>query len=320
MPPRSLRGSESRCARSPVPVTQAAASHPVILRGSDCARNAELGSAGNAPTEARGHPLPARPGGEPRGGIASRGGRGVRRPRRPGLSRPSRRDGLRPPPAPRGGAPPRAGGHGLESLHVPGAGLPGERRAVLRRPEQLPERGPRPSHRHPALPLHRLHGGGPPRRARGRGGGAARALRRAHPDPGPAPPRGPLPRRDAPHREGLPGEARPDLQRQGRARAQDAPSLQAQGNARAHASQPQGHLSSRPGRGPRASRGRSHRPIQPGSAEDLRDRGVLYASVDCYGLAARDLESYLSLAPQAKDAEDLAARVALLRHQASRLN
>ena len=50
--------------------------------------------------------------------------------------------------------------------------------------------------------------------------------------------------------------------------------------------------------------------IQPGSAEDLRDRGVLYAALDCYGLAARDLESYLALAPQAKDAEDLAARVA----------
>jgi regulator of sirC expression with transglutaminase-like and TPR domain len=60
--------------------------------------------------------------------------------------------------------------------------------------------------------------------------------------------------------------------------------------------------------------------IQPGSAEDLRDRGVLYASLDCYGLAARDLESYLALAPQAKDAEDLAARVAVLRMKASRLN
>ncbi|HUL78842.1 MAG TPA: transglutaminase-like domain-containing protein [Vicinamibacteria bacterium] len=60
--------------------------------------------------------------------------------------------------------------------------------------------------------------------------------------------------------------------------------------------------------------------IQPGSAEDLRDRGVLYASLDCYGLAARDLESYLALAPGAKDAEDLAARVALLRLKAARLN
>jgi len=60
--------------------------------------------------------------------------------------------------------------------------------------------------------------------------------------------------------------------------------------------------------------------IQPGSAEDLRDRGVLYASLDCYGLAARDLESYLALAPQAKDADDLAARVAGLRLRAARLN
>ncbi len=60
--------------------------------------------------------------------------------------------------------------------------------------------------------------------------------------------------------------------------------------------------------------------IQPGSAEDLRDRGILYAALDCYDLAARDLESYLALAPAAKDAEDLAARAALLRHKAARLN
>jgi regulator of sirC expression with transglutaminase-like and TPR domain len=60
--------------------------------------------------------------------------------------------------------------------------------------------------------------------------------------------------------------------------------------------------------------------IQPGSAEDLRDRGVLYAALDCYGLAARDLESYLALAPQARDAEELRSRVAELRRQAARLN
>ena len=60
--------------------------------------------------------------------------------------------------------------------------------------------------------------------------------------------------------------------------------------------------------------------IQPGSAEDLRDRGVLYAALDCYGLAARDLESYLALAPLARDAVDLAARVAQLKQQAARLN
>ncbi len=60
--------------------------------------------------------------------------------------------------------------------------------------------------------------------------------------------------------------------------------------------------------------------ILPGSAEDLRDRGLLYAALDCYALAARDLERYLSLAPRAKDAEETAARAALLRQQAARLN
>jgi len=60
--------------------------------------------------------------------------------------------------------------------------------------------------------------------------------------------------------------------------------------------------------------------LQPGSAEDLRDRGVLYAALDCYSLAARDLESYLALAPRAKDAEELQARVAQLKFKASRLN
>ncbi len=60
--------------------------------------------------------------------------------------------------------------------------------------------------------------------------------------------------------------------------------------------------------------------LQPGSADDLRDRGTLYAALDCYGLAARDLESYLALAPGAKDAEELRARAASLRQQAARLN
>jgi regulator of sirC expression with transglutaminase-like and TPR domain len=60
--------------------------------------------------------------------------------------------------------------------------------------------------------------------------------------------------------------------------------------------------------------------LQPGSAEDLRDRGVLFASLDCYALAARDLESYLARAPRAKDADELTLRVAELKFKASRLN
>jgi regulator of sirC expression with transglutaminase-like and TPR domain len=60
--------------------------------------------------------------------------------------------------------------------------------------------------------------------------------------------------------------------------------------------------------------------MQPGSAEDVRDRGILYAALDCYALAAGDLELYLSLAPGAKDAGELSARAARLRQQAGRLN
>jgi len=60
--------------------------------------------------------------------------------------------------------------------------------------------------------------------------------------------------------------------------------------------------------------------LSPDSAEDLRDRGVLYASLDCYARAATDLESYLALSPRTKDAEELAARVAELKFKAARLN
>jgi regulator of sirC expression with transglutaminase-like and TPR domain len=60
--------------------------------------------------------------------------------------------------------------------------------------------------------------------------------------------------------------------------------------------------------------------LDPENAEDLRDRGVLFAALDCYGLATRDLEAYLALAPRGPEAEELAARIAMLRQKASRLN
>jgi len=60
--------------------------------------------------------------------------------------------------------------------------------------------------------------------------------------------------------------------------------------------------------------------MDPESAEDVRDRGVIYAALDCYGLAARDLEAYVALAPRAADAEELRMRIAVLREKASRLN
>ena len=62
------------------------------------------------------------------------------------------------------------------------------------------------------------------------------------------------------------------------------------------------------------------RSLEPDSADELRDRGVLYAALDCYAAAAADLESYLALRPRCADASELAAKVAELRGRAARLN
>ena len=43
--------------------------------------------------------------------------------------------------------------------------------------------------------------------------------------------------------------------------------------------------------------------LDPDSAEDRRDRGLLHAAFDCYALAAADLEAYLALAPAAPEAK-----------------
>lgn len=42
--------------------------------------------------------------------------------------------------------------------------------------------------------------------------------------------------------------------------------------------------------------------LDPGSVEDLRDRGAVYLRLECYGQAKDDFETYLRLAPDAKDA------------------
>ena len=42
--------------------------------------------------------------------------------------------------------------------------------------------------------------------------------------------------------------------------------------------------------------------IDPASAEDTRDRGVIYSRLECYGQAKDDFERYLQLVPDAEDA------------------
>jgi regulator of sirC expression with transglutaminase-like and TPR domain len=60
--------------------------------------------------------------------------------------------------------------------------------------------------------------------------------------------------------------------------------------------------------------------LDPESGEELRDRGLLYAALDCYGLALRDLEAYLARFPGVPEAAELAQHVAALRGKAARLN
>jgi regulator of sirC expression with transglutaminase-like and TPR domain len=60
--------------------------------------------------------------------------------------------------------------------------------------------------------------------------------------------------------------------------------------------------------------------VNPGSAEDVRDRGVLYAALDCYGLAVRDLEAFLTLVPRAPEASEVRDQLADLRRRAALLN
>ncbi|HVR71743.1 MAG TPA: tetratricopeptide repeat protein [Vicinamibacteria bacterium] len=60
--------------------------------------------------------------------------------------------------------------------------------------------------------------------------------------------------------------------------------------------------------------------VNPRSGEDVRDRGLLYAALDCYNLAARDLQAYVELFPRAPEAAELREQVAEYRGKAARVN
>jgi regulator of sirC expression with transglutaminase-like and TPR domain len=60
--------------------------------------------------------------------------------------------------------------------------------------------------------------------------------------------------------------------------------------------------------------------LDPDSAEERRDRGLLHAAFDCYALAAADLEAYLALAPAAPEAKAVRIKMTQMRTLAARLN
>ena len=59
--------------------------------------------------------------------------------------------------------------------------------------------------------------------------------------------------------------------------------------------------------------------VVPESAEELRDRGLVHAELECFRPALADLQSYLRRRPDAPDASDIHARVVELSAAASRL-
>jgi regulator of sirC expression with transglutaminase-like and TPR domain len=60
--------------------------------------------------------------------------------------------------------------------------------------------------------------------------------------------------------------------------------------------------------------------VVPESAEELRDRGLVYARLDCFRPDAADLQNYLRRRPDAPDAGEIHARLAELKVATARLN
>ncbi len=59
--------------------------------------------------------------------------------------------------------------------------------------------------------------------------------------------------------------------------------------------------------------------VVPESAEELRDRGLVHAGLECFRPALADLQNYLRRRPDAPDASDIHAKVVELEQAASRL-
>jgi regulator of sirC expression with transglutaminase-like and TPR domain len=60
--------------------------------------------------------------------------------------------------------------------------------------------------------------------------------------------------------------------------------------------------------------------VHPESAEELRDRGLLYERLDCFRPALSDLQDYLRRRPKASDANDIREKVLELKQACARLN
>ena len=60
--------------------------------------------------------------------------------------------------------------------------------------------------------------------------------------------------------------------------------------------------------------------VMPGLAEEYRDRGMIYLSLECFRAALFDLQAYIKMLPVAADADTVRRKVVELQRVASRLN
>lgn len=60
--------------------------------------------------------------------------------------------------------------------------------------------------------------------------------------------------------------------------------------------------------------------VTPGALGELRDRGLLYEQLECFGPALADLERFLALVPGSPEADSLRARVEALRPRAAAIH
>jgi regulator of sirC expression with transglutaminase-like and TPR domain len=60
--------------------------------------------------------------------------------------------------------------------------------------------------------------------------------------------------------------------------------------------------------------------IEPDDVGELRDRGLLWEKLECFGPALADLERYLALVPHAPEAGALRARIEVLRSRTAAIH
>ena len=60
--------------------------------------------------------------------------------------------------------------------------------------------------------------------------------------------------------------------------------------------------------------------LNPDSSEEIRDRGIIYYQTEAFRFALKDFETFLSMSPDAEDAEVIRQYIEVLRDYSSRLN